>query len=69
MENSSHMNYSDASQGAAGGPLKIDISNLQRPNNIRNDKELEGEINRVCEVLKDTCKLYRILTLLNYRDS
>ena len=60
MENSSHMNYSDASQGAAGGPLKIDTSNLQRPNNIRTDKELEVEINKVCEILKDTCNSIQI---------
>ncbi len=58
---SSHMNYTDNSQNgggaAASGPLKMDVSHLQRPNNIRNDKELEIEITKICEVLKDTCKL------------
>jgi hypothetical protein len=54
------MNYVDNSQNVGGaattGPLKMDVSHLQRPNNIRNDKELESEIAKICEVLKDTCK-------------
>ena len=53
----SHMNFSDANHPGAGGlpEGRINTSGLKKPSNIRNDKEVEGEISRICETLKDTC--------------
>ena len=58
----SNMNFSDAIKHGAGGlpEGRISTAGLKKPTNIRNDKEVEGEINRICETLKDTCKYPRI---------
>lgn len=42
--------------GTATNPYLVDLSNLRRPTNIRSDKELEAEVSKICETLKDTCK-------------
>ena len=54
----SNMNFSDANKPGGGGLTdgRINTSGLKKPTNIRNDKEVEGEITRICETLKDTCK-------------
>jgi len=53
----SNMNFSDANHHAGLPEGKVNIQGLHKPSNIRNDKELEGEISRICETLKDTCKV------------
>ena len=35
---------------------QVDMTGIKKPNNVRNDKELEAEISKICEILKDTCK-------------
>ena len=52
------MNFRDANQHAGLPEGRVNIQGLKKPSNIRNDKELESEITRICETLKDTCKYY-----------
>lgn len=47
MENSSSAQLS---------PFEVDVSGIQRPANIRTEKDLEIEIGKISETLKDTCK-------------
>jgi hypothetical protein len=37
----------------------LDLTTIPRPK-IQSDKELESEIAKICEVLRDTCKLYNL---------
>ena len=52
----SNVNFSDTNQHGGIPEGRVNIQGLKKPSNIRNDKELEAEISRVCETLKDTCK-------------
>ena len=36
---------------------QIDLSLITKPTNIRTERELEVEITKICETLKDTCKI------------
>lgn len=35
---------------------QLDLSDLTKPTNIRTERELEQEVSKICETLKDTCK-------------
>ena len=50
------MNFSDATHQGGVPEGRVNVAGLKKPTNIRNDKEFEGEISRICETLKDTCK-------------
>ena len=54
----SNVNFSDSNQHGGLPEGRVNIQGLKKPTNIRNDKELEGEITRICETLKDTCKYF-----------
>ena len=43
-------------QGSSLQQYRIDVSGLSKPTNIRSDRELEIEISKICDILKDTCK-------------
>ena len=49
-------NYNTAGEA---GPYAVDMSNIAVPKNIRTEKELEQEVTRICETLKDTRKYMR----------
>jgi hypothetical protein len=53
------LNYPPAEDGSASytaNPYLIDVSLLKKPTNVSSDKELEVEVTKICETLKDTCK-------------
>ena len=52
----SNMNFSDANHQAGLPEGRVSTQGLKKPTNIRNDKELEAEISRIVDTLKDTCK-------------
>jgi len=46
----------------------VDISGIQKPSNIRTERELEIEISKICETLKDNCKisLMSLISIASY---
>ena len=42
-------------ENSSANHCNFDLSEINHPTNIRYEKELEQEISKICEVLKDTC--------------
>lgn len=56
-------NSNNATSGASN-PYYVDLSGISKPNNIRTERDLEIEIAKICETLKDTCTSRFIIILV-----
>ena len=50
------METSNYNTAGGAGPYAVDMSNISVPKNIRTERELEQEVTKICDTLKDTCK-------------
>ena len=58
-------NYNTAGET---GPYAVDMSNISIPKNIRTEKELEQEVTKICDTLKDTRNYIALFMKLSYNE-